>query len=307
MPRWLRQLLPWLVATAILGFLLTQVPIGDAWEATRAARLEIFFPMVLFCVTAWFLLDSFAFSYLFSRFNAPLSWAEARALRGTTYLLTPINWNLGTAGIVLHLRRSKQIGAVDSSSTMLFYMVIDTLVLSALALIGLWLLPVSAETRTLRDGTLVLVLGVAGFLALFLAPLPGWAWLERLRGIGLFRTHGLASVRDVGLLLGLRSVYFAGFAALFWVGCEAFGVSLPLELVAASTPPILASAVLPITPAGLGTQQATMLYFFARHGNEAAVLAFGLAFPVAVTLGRCLLGLRYLGTLRKLRTTTAPE
>ena len=69
----------------------------------------------------------------------------------------------------------------------------------------------------------------------------------------------------------------------------------------------LAAAVLPITPAGLGTQQATMLYFFARHGNEAAVLAFGLAFPVAVTLGRCLLGLRYLGTLAHLRASTRPE
>lgn len=295
----LKKLAPWLLAVAILSFLLVQVPVVDAWRAARAARLEIFLPLVLACVAAWFLLDSFAFSYLFTRFNAPLSWAEARALRGTTYLLTPVNWNLGTAGIVLHLRHSKQIGAVDSMSTMVFYMVIDALVLAALALAGLWLLPASSDTSGLARGALLLLLGLAGFLALFLTPLPAWAWLLRLRGVGLFRTHGLAGLRDVGLLLGLRSLYFAGFAALFWFGCGAFGVALPAELAVASMPAILLAGAL--TPAGLGTQQAAMLYFYSHYGEQAAILAFGLTFPVALTLGRILLGLRYLGTLRLLR------
>jgi hypothetical protein len=50
-----------------------------------------------------------------------------------------------------------------------------------------------------------------------------------------------------------------------------------------------------------------MLYFFAPYGNEAAVLAFGLTFPVALLLLRTLLGLRYLKDLPKLRQAMADQ
>jgi hypothetical protein len=44
-----------------------------------------------------------------------------------------------------------------------------------------------------------------------------------------------------------------------------------------------------------------MLYFFAPFGSEAQILAYGLAFPVALSLGRMLVGLFYVGDLRSLR------
>ena len=102
--------------------------------------------MTAVAVTAWWLIESRAFAYLFSRFNADVTWKEARALRGLTYLATPINWNLGTAAIIMHLRRSKNIGAVQSTSSMLFYGGIDLLTLSTLALIGSTALPESPVT-----------------------------------------------------------------------------------------------------------------------------------------------------------------
>jgi uncharacterized membrane protein YbhN (UPF0104 family) len=64
----------------------------------------------------------------------------------------------------------------------------------------------------------------------------------------------------------------------------------------------LAVAGIPITPAGLGTQQAAMLYFFSSYGSEAAILAFALAFPVALTLARMPLGLLYIRDLAALRS-----
>ena len=112
---------PWAIAAAILWCLFDRVPIADAWSAAAEARLLEFVLVTALAVTAWWLLESRAFAYLFTRFNAPVSWKEARALRGLTYLVTPINWNLGTAAIILHLRRSKGIGAVQSTSSMLFY------------------------------------------------------------------------------------------------------------------------------------------------------------------------------------------
>ena len=100
----------------------------------------------------------------------------------------------------------------------------------------------------------------------------------------------------------MRSAYLGGFVLLIWLGIRAFHVELPLGSVLASTPVILAVGGIPITPAGLGTQQAAMLYFFSAYGSEAAILAFGLAFPVAITLARMPLGLLYLRDLAALRS-----
>jgi uncharacterized membrane protein YbhN (UPF0104 family) len=295
------------IAAAILGYLFRQVPVADAWGAARQARLEIFIPCTVLSLIHWFLVESCALAYLFSRFNAPLSWMEARSLRGLTYLVTPINWNLGTATIILHLRRSKGIGAMESTSSMLFYMTIDGLVLGSLAMVGVWMLPPSPELGQLGRGAAIFVAVQLVLLALVMQRRPDWSWLRRFRSLRVFRTHGLAGWRDVALLLVIRSLYFGGFVFFFWLGTRAFQVELPLFFAVAATPLILMAGALPITPAGLGTQQAAMLYLFSAHGSEGAVLAFALAFPVAVVLGRLPLGLLYIRDLAALRATTGPN
>ena len=297
----LKKLAPWGVAAAILAYLFWEVPVAEAWRAARESRLELFVPGMLAAVLLWFLIESGVFAYLFSRFNAPLSWAEARSLRGVTYLATPINWNLGTAAIVLHLRRSKRIGAIESASSMLFYHTIDGIVLAGLVLIGVWLLPESPEIASLRRIATGFECFQVAFLAVVMASVPDWRWLSRIRALGIFRTHGLAKLRDVACLATFKSLYFSVFVGVFWLGSHAFGVEVPLRVAMAATPGILLAGAIPITPAGLGTQQAAMLFFFSPYGDEAAILAFGLAFPVTIVLSRCLLGLRYLRDLKKLR------
>jgi uncharacterized membrane protein YbhN (UPF0104 family) len=303
--RSLRRLAPWAIAAGILYYLFSQVPIAEAWAALRAARLELFLPVMLAAVILWFGVDSAAFAFLFSRFNARLSWAEARSLRGVTYLATPVNWNLGTAAVILHLRSSKEIGALDSTSTMFFYQTIDGMILAAYVLLGVLLLPESPETISLRR----IALGFEGFqvanLVILMNTRPEWRWLDRIRGLGLFRTHRIATLRDLIYLFAIKGFYFAVFVGVFWFGSLSFGIELPFVLAIAATPAILMAGAIPITPAGLGTQQAAMLYFFSPYGDEAAILAFGLAFPVALILFRCLLGLRYLSDLPKLRRAVA--
>jgi hypothetical protein len=286
--RWLKKLAPWVFAVGILYYLFNQVPITEAWDAMRAARLELFLPVMLSAVLLWFLIDSAAFAFLFSRFNADLSWGEARSLRGVTYLATPVNWNLGTAAVILHLRTSKEIGALDSTSTMFFYQTIDGMVLAAYVLLGVLLLPETPETISLRNIALAFEAFQIANLVILMNTQPGWGWLERIRRVGLFRTHRIANRRDLAYLLAIKGLYFAVFVGMFGFGS-------------------LASAALPITPAGLGTQQATILYFFSPYGDEAAILAFGLTFPVALILLRCLLGLRYLRDLPKLRQALADQ
>jgi hypothetical protein len=44
-----------------------------------------------------------------------------------------------------------------------------------------------------------------------------------------------------------------------------------------------------------------MVFFWSDYGEKAEILAFGMVFPIALTLARCLLGLPYLKDLRSLR------
>jgi len=302
-----KKTLPWILAAAIFYYLFTQVPIGDAWHAARDAKLHIFLPAMAGATLFWFLIDSAAFAFVFSRFNAPLSWAEARSLRGVTYFVTPINWNVGTAAVILHLRTSKKIAALDSTSTMFFYQTVDGMVLAASVLAGVMLLPETSETVSLRNAAIGFELFQASTLAITMGQRPSWRWLDRLRGLGLFRSHQKAKANDLAVLFALKGLYFAGWIGLFWLGCRAFGVELPFYMALAATPAVMMAAALPITPAGFGTQQAAMLYFFSPYGDEAAILAFGISFPVALILFRCLIGLRYLGDVAKLRRSMREE
>ncbi len=296
-----RRALPWLVAAAILLFLFRDVELSEALRAADHADLSLFVPLSLGCVTTWWVIESTAFAQLFSRFNTPLSWAEARSIRAVTYLLTPINWNLGTGAIILHLRRSKGVAVLEATSSILFYGLIDALALGSFALAGVSVLPPSPTLEGIARGAAGLLLVALGLLALFLREGPSWGWLQRIKQVAIFRTHRMARARDVAVLFALRFAYFGGFVLFFWIGARAFHVDVSLGLAAASVPLILIAGSIPVTPAGLGTQQAAILFLFAGHGSEAQILAFGLAVPVAQSLSRVLLGLFYVRDLGKLR------
>ncbi len=297
----LQAIAPWFAAALILVYLFREVPFEEAWGAAGRARLGLFVPEVLIAVAMWFALDSRALSYLFSRFNTPVSWAEARSLRGVTYLVTAINWNVGTAAMILHLRRSKQIPALESTSSLFFYQSFDALVLTGLAFSGASMFADSPPVESIRRFAALFFGFQLLTLVLLVSSRPGWKWLQRLRGASVIRSFRLVERRDLLVLTVFRLSYFLGFIGLFWAGSHAFGIEIPLALALASAPPILMAAALPITPAGLGTQAAAMLFFWSDYGEKAEILAFGLVFPVALTLSRCLLGLFYLGDLRALR------
>ncbi len=300
--RWLRTLGPWLLAALIFYWIFDQVPLGEAWTAAANADLGLFVPTTLVAVGYWFLVDSRAFAFLFTRFNTPLRWAEARSLRGVTYLLTPINWNLGTAAIIMHLRITRGVGAVDVASSILFYGSLDAIILSSEVFIGALVLPASTTISTILKISGAVIALQALFVATLITRRPAWRPLNWLRSRRIFGTFARARPRDLLVLAFVRTAYFAGFIGFFWFGAKSFQIDVPFAFVAVVTPIVMLAGALPLTPAGFGTQQATMLYFFEPYGIEGSVLAFGLAFPVALILARLPIGVFYgreLGTFRQ--------
>ena len=300
-PVW-KTLLPWIGAAAIVGFLLWQVPVERVWDAALGADLAWGGPVLVAGVVFWFLLDSWAYAYLVSQFNVPFSWAEGRALRGVTYLVAAVNWNAGTASIILYLRRFNGVPVLEAASSVFFYTTMDLLVLFALAFAGASFVGPSSEVENIRNVSGAALITAIAALWVLMASRPRWSWLQRARRGSILRAFRLARSIDVFVLLAVRIVYFAGFLAIFYFGGRAFGIEVPFGLVLASVPLVLMAGALPLTPGGVGTQAAAMLFFWSGAGDEAAILAFGLVFPVGIMLVRVFVALPYLSQLRKLRS-----
>ena len=290
-------MLPWFVAIATVGYVFIRVPLSEAWSAAREARVEVLVPLVVGAVLFWFLLESFAYARLFTRFNTKLSWREARSLRGLSYLLTPIHLSLGKVGIVLRLSAIKKISPLEAASTVALYQTLDAMVLAALTTIGLFIIPATSITSEARIIAIALIVSLAGYLVLIRFDWPESGIATRIRKWGIHRTHRVFETRDLALILGIKLAYHLTFVAVFYFGARAFGIELPLAIALAATPIIQAVGAIPISPAGLGTQQASMLYFFSSYGSDGAIVAFGFSLTVALIGARCLLGLAYLPSL----------
>ena len=292
---------PWLGAIAVLVYLFWEVPLEEAWLAARSARIDLFVPAIVAAIFVWFLLDSRTLAYLLSRFNAPVSWSEARSMRGVTYLLTVLNWNVGTAAIIFYMQRAKRVPALEATGSMFFYGNCDGFIMTTLALVGALTLEDSPTVETIRKAALAFMAFQALTLLIMVSSRPDWDWLRKVRGASIVRSYRLAEPRDFLFVLVMKLGYFIVFIWIFWAGSHAFGIQIPFALALASAPAIMLVAALPIAPAGIGTQAAAMVFFWSDYGTKAEILAFGMVFPVALVVGRCLLGLGYLRDLKVLR------
>lgn len=289
-----RRLFPWIISIAIVGYVIRVVPIEEAWAVLLGTRLEIFVPLVLISVLCWFLIESKAYAYIFSRFNTPISWREARALRASASLLSPIHLGLGKAAVVLRLHALKNVPVLEGTSTVVLYQTIDAIVLASLTVIGLSLEPMTLETNIARAAASAAALVLLLYLSLLRRDQPGFRWLDRMRRLPVHYAHRKIRVRDAIVIVSAKLAYQLVAVAIFYFGARAFDIAVPFTLVLAATPAIHAIGSLPITPGGLGTQQAAMLYFFGNHGSQAAIIAFGFSLPIALMLVRFLLGLVYI-------------
>lgn len=296
-----RRTLPWLVAAICLGWTFAVVPFEALLEALAGARIEHLVPLAVVAVGAWFLLESAAYAYAFSRFNAPLSWREARSLRALTYVLTVIHWHVAKAAVVLRLHATHRVGLLAATSTLLLYQAVSILVLCVFAALGASFRPELPGAREVPLAAAAIVVALSAGFVLLRADRPRFAALEELRGLALLQSPRRLGLRDLAILCGLKTAYQLVFVLVYWLGLQSFGVELPFPHVLVATALLQVVGGLPIAPAGLGTQQAAMLLLFsdpARAGaDRPSILAFAFALPFTTMILRALLACLYLGDL----------
>jgi hypothetical protein len=272
----------WLVTAALLFFLFRKIPFATVVAATRGAASWMI-PVGTAGVAAIYFADSFAIWKTFGWFLAPLSFGQVLVVRGATYLLAAINYNVGQGAIVYFVHRAMGTPVLRGVATVLLIMGVNVLALLVLATIGLGVAPDVPHSVTVVVG--VAYAGLA-FYALVVALKPRW-----LAQRPVFDVLLAAGLGGHARALLVRVPHIAALVIFQTSMLHAFGVAVPVAQAALALPIVFFIAVLPISVQGLGTTQAAMVYFFARYApgdvatQKAAVLAASLvAQALALTL-----------------------
>ena len=284
--RILQRTWPWLVGLALLFAIASRVPV-DAFRVAinrgphlRLALLDLGVMVVTLCS------DTFStwIGLIACRMRRPV--AKVFAVRGATYVLFLINYALGQGGFGLYLRRSGATTphAVGATLFLIGTNLATLLVLTtlALALHGRTEDPRLWWSLVACDVTFAIYLGV---IALAPAQLTRREIFAPLFNAGL-RGHAIA-------MLG-RLPHVAVIVIGVWLAVRTWGIAVPFGIGMAITPIIVIASVLPIAPAGLGTTQVALIYFFSSYATgataddrSAVVLAFAivhLVYSVAASL-----------------------
>jgi hypothetical protein len=302
----LRRLLPWLVGAAILIALLARVPFAALRGGLVHGPWALLVAYTVPFIVATLIADAYATGVCLRIAGEPRPFGTLTLVRGATYLLGLLNYALGQGGIGLYLHRTG-VRPARGTGIVLFLLIVNFGALAAAAALGLALDqgPWAAGMRGL--GVAILAAGLAylalialrpGFLAKreVLAPLFAAGPLGHLAALAGRMPHLLL------LILG------------HWGAMGVWGIRVPAAEALARMPAVLLASVVPLSPSGLGTVQATQVLLFSPYstaatqaGREAAVLAYSLAFSLLGLAVQAAVGAVCLATLRRRERNTSPR
>ena len=290
-----RRWLPWLVALAILVFLIREVRLEALREAFRhGAWVALALYIVLETLVA-LPADAFGTRAALATAGIPRPWSEVLLARGASYLLGLISYVAGQGGMGYYLARTG-VPAGRSAGAVLLLMIANGIVLVLLGAAGLAI--ELDRLEGVRTDLLLLVIAAAfaGTLAYLIVIAIRPRWLERY--------SLLAPLFEAGLGGHLRAIlarfpHMLLLAALHWGAFRVWGIPVPPVRGLALNPIVLLIAALPVTPGGLGTTQALQVLFYSRYGSAPAVLAFSLVHHVIGLIVQATVGLGCLALLRR--------
>ena len=287
---WIRRVLPWVVGLAILVVIATRVPLAQ-FRASIGQGPHVSLAIVeILIVVAVLFTDTI--STWIGMIALQIRWHLARvlAVRGATYLLFLVNYAVGQGGFGYYLYRSG-VPALRAAGATLFLLGTNLATLLVLTF-GVWAVAGGSEINPTMWWTLVIgmvAFGVyLGVIAIRPAFLSRWQILAPLFDAGL-RGHAIA-------IIG-RLPHVTVIVLSYWVAMRVWGIPVPFAAAATMMPAVALAAVLPISPAGLGTTQAALVYFFRDYASgatpddrTASLLAFGIVHFVYGVLAALVIG-----------------
>lgn len=292
---------PWLAALIILAVEFYNIDLNFFMASLKSANLSLYIPLVIFFIFVWFFIESFNIQKLYGYFGYELQYKKMLEMRGSTFLLMIVNYGLGAGGIAMYMKKDRGVPLLRSTSILFYYMVVESSGIAFLAVAGFLL---AGSSSKIPFWVIYLSLYLFAFYILeivFLKYIPPKGLLKKLISSRLVEPIRESTWRMFFGIFFQRIVYFMTFIIFFYFASRAFHMEIPLLALTALVPIIFFMGNIPVTPFGLGTIQAGMLYFFKDYGTEANILAMSIVYSVSLMFFRALIGLFYLHKVNNLK------
>ena len=279
-PRRLAKLVPWLITAVCFAYLYSRLSGAAARDGlsftTYLANvfakvswghwLALMIPYSLF----FFAIDSLVLWRVINWFNTRVSYGAILPIRGSSYILSILNEQVGKGAMALYLNRRDGIPGWEVGSSMLFIMFCEFYYLLFWALIGYM-----QRSQQLPDefGAIpVIAVAAALFFAVFYLFFQGRiAPRASLRDRPAFKAFREAKLRHYATILLLRSPALLAAVLIYTLALHLFGVEVGLVEMLAYLPIIFFGAA---TPGPMRTVAIT-LWVMLFPGHEGEMAAFG--------------------------------
>jgi len=258
------RIVPWVVALACFGYL--------GWKLNGAAAREdmTLLPYLLsvFADVPWltwlalmipysaffFLIDSLVVWRVINWFNAPVRYIDILPIRGSSYILSIINEQVGKGAMALYLNRRHGIPGWEVGSSMLFIMFCEFYYLLSWGLVG-WIFQRDALPEVFGAIPTIAVIAYLAFpvlLAIFHGKIGGRTGLSERPLLKAFRE---SKASQYVTIIILRSPALIAAVFVYTIALRLFGVEgvsfgymlgvLPVIFFGAATPtPMRAIAIM---------------------------------------------------------------
>ena len=236
----------------------------------------------------YFLVDAFVVQQAVSWFNVPVAYRDILPVRGTSYILSLVNTQLGQGGIAFYLHRRHGLPFWEITGTMIFVSFVEIYQLAFYSFVG-----------AAAGGQLGVVAPVGVYAALAAYLVVHLWWFSRPRAGRLGQARILTAFRKARpwhylQLLLYKTPNLLAAVTVHWLALPLFGMHVPFTMLLASLPLVFFFAALPIAAAHLGPSQAAWVYFFRTQAPEGSLVAYSLAAHLTFMLMNALIGLCFL-------------
>jgi hypothetical protein len=226
--------------------------------------------------------------------DVPIRYWDTMQIRGASYLLSVLHYGAGQGGMAVFLHRRHQVPLARATGSVMLTAGVNVVLVTACAALGVSLggAPASPALR-------FIVLGLCAGLVVYLVIIASRpAFLVRYN---LLRPLFDAGLRGHAVVALTRLPHIVVLLVGHFLAMQHFGIRLPITQALALLPLLFAVSVLPISPAGLGTAQATAVALFTPFApgetledRRALVLAYSLTLQFLGLIFQALVGAAFL-------------
>lgn len=302
-----KRLLPWVISLLIIAFLFWRIDYLKFLESLEMAEISVYIPLVVIFVFVWFFVETWNIMRLYQYFGHSVNYNTMLSIRGATFLLMIINYGLGAGAVAMYLKKLKGVSLLRSTGILFYYMVVESAGIALMAGAGFLL---AGGSSGIQAWVFYLASGLFIFYnveIIVLKYIPALGFLKRFVNSSIVLPVRESTFATYVKICSQRMFYFMTFVVFFYFAVRAFHMDIPLMTLLALVPIIFFVGNLPVTPFGLGTIQAAMLYFFKDYGTPANILAMSLVYTVSLMILRAMIGIYYLRYAAGLLNSAEPE